>query len=100
MVCTTIRPTILPYPEIADWEKCSKFVGDHLNYESLDMPTIIVSTHFQSRNRKLINHLMMRTLTLYMPSFCKSASRAPLWTNFTTTYYIKMPALTPFIPEY
>lgn len=43
MVCTTIRPTQLPYTDIADWKKCSKFVGDHFNYEPLDVPTIIVS---------------------------------------------------------
>ncbi|XP_022914015.1 dynein regulatory complex subunit 7 [Onthophagus taurus] len=41
MVCTTITPTMLPYNETDDWEKCSSFVGDHLIYEALEAPTLI-----------------------------------------------------------
>lgn len=48
MVCTTIRPTILPYPELETWEGCANFVGDYLKYETLeDFPTLIVSTLYK-----------------------------------------------------
>ena len=35
-ICTTIRPTKLPYTELYDWERCAKFVSDFLEYEELD----------------------------------------------------------------
>ncbi|XP_030764668.1 dynein regulatory complex subunit 7 [Sitophilus oryzae] len=41
MVCTTIRPTTLPYSEIESWEECSRFVADHVKFELLDIPTLI-----------------------------------------------------------
>jgi hypothetical protein len=37
-ICTTIRPTKLPYTELYDWEKCAKFVADFLEYEQLEYP--------------------------------------------------------------
>jgi hypothetical protein len=37
-ICTTIRPTKLPFTELYDWEKCSKFVSDYLEYEELSPP--------------------------------------------------------------
>lgn len=37
-ICTTIRPTKLPYVELYDWEKCAKFVADFLDYEELEVP--------------------------------------------------------------
>ena len=37
-ICTTIRPTKLPYVELYDWEKCAKFIADYLEYEELPEP--------------------------------------------------------------
>ncbi|XP_050298709.1 dynein regulatory complex subunit 7 [Anthonomus grandis grandis] len=41
LVCTTLRPTTLPYSEISTWENCAKFVADHIRYETLDEPILI-----------------------------------------------------------
>ena len=38
-ICTTIRPTKLPFTELYEWEKCSKFIADYLEYEELSDPT-------------------------------------------------------------
>jgi hypothetical protein len=38
-ICTTIRPTKLPFTELYEWEKCSKFIADYLEYEELTDPT-------------------------------------------------------------
>lgn len=44
MVCTTIRPTTLPYTELENWKDCANFVGDHLDFEPFeDFPTLLVS---------------------------------------------------------
>ena len=37
-ICTTLRPTKLPYTELYEWDKCSKFVADFLEYEELQIP--------------------------------------------------------------
>jgi hypothetical protein len=37
-ICTTIRPTKLPYVELYNWERCAKFVADFLEYEELEYP--------------------------------------------------------------
>ncbi|KAJ3176009.1 hypothetical protein HK101_010520 [Irineochytrium annulatum] len=37
-VCTTIRPTQLPFKEIYDYRSCAKFVADYLTYEPLEPP--------------------------------------------------------------
>ena len=37
-ICTTIRPTKLPFVELYEWEKCAKFVSDYLEYEELFEP--------------------------------------------------------------
>lgn len=66
MVCTTLRPTVMPYPELESWEGCSKLVADHLKYEPLeDFPTLIVSIEqlpytyhlllTGTRNREILN---------------------------------------------
>lgn len=39
-ICTTIRPTKLPYTELYNWEMCSKFVAEFLEYEELNPPEI------------------------------------------------------------
>ncbi|KAK9884102.1 hypothetical protein WA026_005042 [Henosepilachna vigintioctopunctata] len=44
MVCTSIRPTTLPYSELEDWKMLSEFFGDHMDYEPLDIATLFVST--------------------------------------------------------
>nr|CAD7413019.1 unnamed protein product [Timema poppensis] len=43
MVCTTIRPTSVPYPEFSTWQGCAKFVSDHLLYKPLEKPTVLFS---------------------------------------------------------
>jgi len=37
-ICTTLRPTKLPYTELYEWDKCAKFVADFLEYEELQIP--------------------------------------------------------------
>jgi len=37
-ICTTIRPTKLPFTELYEWEKCAKFVSDYIDYEELEEP--------------------------------------------------------------
>ncbi|XP_056106838.1 dynein regulatory complex subunit 7 isoform X2 [Rhinichthys klamathensis goyatoka] len=37
-VSTTLRSTLLPYPELYDWEGCASFVSDYLTLELLDPP--------------------------------------------------------------
>ncbi|CAF1082366.1 unnamed protein product [Adineta steineri] len=37
-VCTTIRPTILPYSDLTEWNLTANFIADHLNYDLLDPP--------------------------------------------------------------
>ncbi|KAF5283910.1 hypothetical protein FQA39_LY04730 [Lamprigera yunnana] len=41
MVCSTIRPTTLPYPEIELWRDCALFVADFFDYEPLEAPTLL-----------------------------------------------------------
>lgn len=43
-VSTTLRPTVLPYPEFFNWEGCTNFVSDFLSLELLDPPTDPVRT--------------------------------------------------------
>ncbi|KAH1006641.1 hypothetical protein HUJ05_007353 [Dendroctonus ponderosae] len=43
MVCTTLRPTILPHAEMYTWSDCSRFLADHIKYEPLDEPLLMVS---------------------------------------------------------
>ena len=37
-VCSTIKPKLLPYPEVYDVTSCSKFVANFFNYEPLKDP--------------------------------------------------------------
>ena len=37
-ICTTIRPTKVPYPELYDYVKCSQFVSEFIEYEELSPP--------------------------------------------------------------
>jgi hypothetical protein len=44
-VSTTIRPTAFLYPElIGSWQGCASFVADHIVYEPLPNPLVLVST--------------------------------------------------------
>ncbi len=37
-ICTTIRPTKLPYTQLYDYQDCAKFVANYLEYEELSVP--------------------------------------------------------------
>jgi len=37
-ICTTIRPTKLPYTELYNYQDCAKFVSNYLEYEELAVP--------------------------------------------------------------
>ena len=38
-ICSTVRPTKVPYPELYDFEKCAKFISEFFEYEELNPPT-------------------------------------------------------------
>lgn len=38
-VCTTVRPTLLPYDSVYDLQDCANFVADFLTYLPMDEPT-------------------------------------------------------------
>ena len=38
-ICSTVRPTKVPYPELYDYKKCAKFVSEFFEYEELNPPT-------------------------------------------------------------
>jgi len=44
-VCTTLRPTKLPFKELYNWDACSKFMANFLEFEELEppdqLPTIV-----------------------------------------------------------
>ncbi|CAH1365697.1 unnamed protein product [Tenebrio molitor] len=48
MVCNTVRPTTLPYPEIETWQDCAKFVGTALRFEPFDIPTLIPNRFYSA----------------------------------------------------
>jgi len=37
-ICTTIRPTKLPFTELYEYKTCAKFIADYLEYEELPHP--------------------------------------------------------------
>lgn len=43
-ICTTIRPTKLPFVELYEWDKCAKFVADYIDYEELEYPDLYPET--------------------------------------------------------
>jgi len=49
-VCTTIRPTQLPFNEIYDYNACALFVSNYIKYEPLEpsheLPTVLASPTF------------------------------------------------------
>ena len=36
-VCSTIRPTQLPYKELYNWDGAAEFVADYLNFKPLEI---------------------------------------------------------------
>lgn len=38
-ICTTLRPTKLPFIELYDYESCAKFICRFIDYEQLNPPT-------------------------------------------------------------
>ena len=38
-ICSTVRPTKVPYPELYDFKKCAKFISEFFEYEELNPPT-------------------------------------------------------------
>lgn len=40
---TTLRPTLMPYPELYNWESCAQFVSDFLSMVPLPDPLKPVS---------------------------------------------------------
>lgn len=43
-VSTTLRPTLMPYPELYNWDGCAQFVSDFLSMVPLSDPLKPVST--------------------------------------------------------
>ncbi|XP_061225044.1 dynein regulatory complex subunit 7 isoform X2 [Neopsephotus bourkii] len=43
-VSTTVRPTLLPYTELYDWDGCASFVSDYLVMEPLECPITLPSS--------------------------------------------------------
>ncbi|KAM3920678.1 dynein regulatory complex subunit 7 [Leptodactylus fuscus] len=46
-VCSTLRPTLLPYPELYHWEECARFVSEFVTMEPLN-PEIELPQHLFS----------------------------------------------------
>lgn len=42
-MCTTIRPTLLPFKELNDWDGAAEFVADYLSFDTLEPPYELVS---------------------------------------------------------
>lgn len=42
-VCTTIRPTLLPFHELYNFDGCSELVADYVTFDGLDPPIELVS---------------------------------------------------------
>ena len=42
-VCTTLRPTMLPYSELTSWNSAADFLADHLIYDLLEPSYELVS---------------------------------------------------------
>ena len=40
-VCTSLRPTQVPYHDLYDYDKCARFVADFVTYEPLELATAL-----------------------------------------------------------
>ncbi|KAM4614463.1 dynein regulatory complex subunit 7 [Discoglossus pictus] len=47
-VCTTLRPTLLPFPELYMWDQASHFVAEYLSVQPLRPPLSLPRTLFSS----------------------------------------------------
>ncbi|XP_063293480.1 dynein regulatory complex subunit 7 isoform X2 [Pelobates fuscus] len=47
-VCTTLRPTLIPYPELYNWAECACFVSEYLTMQPLDPPHDLPHSLFSS----------------------------------------------------
>ncbi|NXF02914.1 DRC7 protein, partial [Smithornis capensis] len=47
-VSTTLRPTLLPYPELDSWSGCASFVANYLTMEPLKCPITLPSSLYSS----------------------------------------------------
>ena len=43
-ICSTIRPTKMPFTELYNYSECAKFVADYLEYEELEYPDRLPDT--------------------------------------------------------
>lgn len=46
-ICTSVRPTQVPFIELYDYDKCAAFVADFIKYEQLELP-IALPQHMPS----------------------------------------------------
>ncbi|XP_053575515.1 dynein regulatory complex subunit 7 [Bombina bombina] len=47
-VCTTLRPTLLPYPELYHWDQCAQFVAEYLSMKPLHPPLNLPAVLYSS----------------------------------------------------
>ncbi|XP_053304474.1 dynein regulatory complex subunit 7 [Spea bombifrons] len=55
-VCTTLRPTLLPYPELYSWDGCARFVSEYLVMQPLhpplELPRMLLSSSTALRRQQ------------------------------------------------
>lgn len=54
MVCTTVKPTALPYPVFEMWDTCADFIGDHIKFETLESKPLLLPNHLYSPHTTLL----------------------------------------------
>ncbi|CAG9856248.1 unnamed protein product [Phyllotreta striolata] len=54
MVCTTIRPTAIPYPIFGSWDTSAAFFSDHITYETLEKHPQKLPDHLYSPHTTLL----------------------------------------------
>ncbi|XP_049829173.1 dynein regulatory complex subunit 7-like [Schistocerca gregaria] len=62
MVCTSIKVSKVPYPELSTWKGCADFISDHLQYEPLDKPTQLVSFTSKYSKENLSTKLFIKQI--------------------------------------
>ena len=56
-VCTTLRPTMLPYSELTEWNWAADFLADHLNYDLLEPSSELVSDEGNASFATLLSYI-------------------------------------------
>jgi hypothetical protein len=79
-LCTTLRPSQLPFTELYDWERCARFVADFLRYDPLEDP-LAYPAHVPSpwsvfQVRFNMDYLLVLSLLSSISLFAKDAARA------------------------